>query len=111
VYALAVASSGAELYAGGDFTTAGGRTSPNAARATLFSIPPLPSLTILRTATNTVVISWPSPSTGFVLQQNANGVSTVNWTNVTAGIQNDATNKSLIASPTGLSRFYRLIHP
>jgi hypothetical protein len=30
------------------------------------------SLTVARTTTNTVVVSWPSPSTGFVLQQNTN---------------------------------------
>src|SRR6185436_17926970 len=41
VYAIAVATSGAELYAGGFFTTAGGKTSPNAARASLFNTPPL----------------------------------------------------------------------
>src|SRR5947207_10481011 len=46
VYAIAVATSGTELYAGGYFTTADGKISPNAARASLVGIPPLPSLTI-----------------------------------------------------------------
>ncbi|MGZ5543398.1 MAG: SBBP repeat-containing protein, partial [Limisphaerales bacterium] len=40
-----------------------------------------PSLAVGRTATNTVVVSWPSPSTGLTLQQSANGVATLNWTN------------------------------
>ena len=66
---------------------------------------------IRRTTTNTVVVSWPSPSTRFVLQQNTNGVSSVNWSNVTAAIQDDATNKTLVVNPTGQSRFYQLVPP
>ncbi|SPE54741.1 membrane hypothetical protein [Verrucomicrobia bacterium] len=40
--------------------------------------PGAPSLTIYLTSTNTVVVSWPSPSPGFVLQQNTD-LSTTNW--------------------------------
>jgi hypothetical protein len=40
-----------------------------------------PLLSITRTPTNSVLISWPSPSTGFVLQQNAN-LTTSNWVTV-----------------------------
>ena len=88
----------------------------DAGTAYLFSVPPAPaipsppSLTIRRTTTNTVVVSWPSTATGFLLQQNTNGVSSVNWSNVTATIQDDGTNKALIVTPTG-SRFYRLLQP
>ena len=71
----------------------------------------LPSITVARTTTNTVVISWPSPSTDFVLQQNTNGLSSMNWSNVTAGIQNDGTNKTLVVNPSSGSRFYRLFKP
>src|SRR6266850_7588088 len=39
--------------------------------------PGSPLLTIARTATNTLAVSWPSPSTGFSLQQNTN-LSTAN---------------------------------
>lgn len=59
--------------------------------------------------TNTVVVSWPAAAPGFVLQQNPDGLSSVNWSNVTAGIQNNGTNKTLVVSPTNASRFYRLI--
>jgi hypothetical protein len=86
----------------------------DAGTAYLFSIPAeavAPSLAIRRTAITTVVVSWPSPSTGFVLQQNTNGVSSLNWSNVTATIQDDGTNKTLIVNPNSGSRFYRLIHP
>jgi hypothetical protein len=56
-----------------------------------------------------VVVSWPSPSTGFVLQQSTNGLSPANWSNVTSGILNVGTNQTLIVNPTNGNRFYRLI--
>jgi hypothetical protein len=80
----------------------------------LFSVPAAPiapSLTIQRTTTNTVVVSWPSTAPGFVLQQNTNGIGSVKWSNVTATIQNDGTNKSISVSPSPGSRFYRLFKP
>jgi hypothetical protein len=80
----------------------------------LFSVPaspPAPSLTIQLTAPNAITVSWPSPSTGFVLQQNTSGVSSVNWSNVTDTIQGDGTTKSLTVGPSGASRFYRLLRP
>jgi hypothetical protein len=83
----------------------------NAGRAYLFNIPPPPSLSISLTATNTVALSWPSTSTGFALQQNTNGLNSVNWSNVTAGVQTVGTNESLIVNPIGGNRFYRLVKP
>ena len=59
-------------------------------------------------ATNTVAVSWPSPSTGFSLQQNTNGVAGVNWTNVTATIQDDGTIRTVVVNPPLGDRFYRL---
>ncbi len=111
VYALAVSATGDELYAGGLFTTAGGKGAPHAARASLLSIPPPPELSIQLTAPNTVRISWPSPSTGFVLQQNPGGLSPAGWNNVTGTIQDDGTNRILLVNPTGPRGFYRLFHP
>jgi hypothetical protein len=73
--------------------------------------PGAPLLTITRTMTNTVAVSWPSPSTGWYLQQNTNSVSSVNWSNVTSGIQDDGTTKSLIVNPPTGNRFYRLHKP
>jgi hypothetical protein len=58
---------------------------------------------------NSVIISWPSASTGFVLQQNSN-LATTNWT-TRSGISDDGTNKSItITSLTG-NLFFRLSHP
>ena len=70
-----------------------------------------PALTILRTTTNTVVVSWPSPSTGWTLQQNTNSVSSVNWSNAPGTIQDDGTTRTLTVNPPTGNRFYRLIKP
>ena len=86
----------------------------DAGTAYLFSVPPAPSivpppsLTIRRTTTNSVIVSWPSVPTGFVLQQNTNGIATVNWSNVTDSILDDGTNH-VMTQPVGSSRFFRLV--
>jgi hypothetical protein len=68
----------------------------------------LPSLTVARTTTNTVAVSWPSPSTGFTLQQNTNGIATVNWSNVLNLPTDNGTTKTFIVNPPFSSRFFRL---
>ena len=73
--------------------------------------PGAPLLTIARTITNTVAISWPSPSTGYVLQQNTNSIASINWSNVVATPTDDGTSKTIIASPPTGRRFYRLFKP
>jgi hypothetical protein len=109
-FGFRVAAFGSEgVIIGAPFDDAG---ATNAGSVYLFSVPasPIaPSLTIRRTTTNTVAVSWPSIATDFVLQQNTSGLSSVNWSNVTALVQNDGTTKTLIVNPTGQSRFYRLI--
>ncbi len=75
----------------------------------LLDFPPL--LSIARTATNTVAVFWPSPSTGWTLQQNTNSVSSRNWSNVTSGIQDQSTNMTFIVNPPTGNRFYRLHKP
>jgi hypothetical protein len=87
----------------------------DAGTAYLFSVPPAPSivpppsLTIRRTTTNSVIVSWPSVPTGFVLQQNTNGIATVNWSNVTDSILDDGTNNLMTQPVVGTSRFFRLV--
>jgi uncharacterized membrane protein len=70
-----------------------------------------PALSIQGTTTNTVVVSWPSISTGLFLQQNTNALSSNTWSYVTTGIEDDGTNKTLIVNPTDGRRFYRLFQP
>jgi hypothetical protein len=71
----------------------------------------LPRLAINRTATNTVVVSWPSPSTGFTLQQNTSLNPASNWSNISAGIQDNSNTKTLVVTPASGNRFYRLHKP
>jgi hypothetical protein len=92
---------------GGNFTLQGGFWGVIAAVQT----PGAPTLAIYHTTTNTVAVTWPSPSTGWNLQQNTDSVSSVNWSNVTSGIQDDGTNKFIIVNPPTGNRFYRLIKP
>jgi len=72
--------------------------------------PVAPYLTVTR-SNNTVAVSWPSPATGWNLQQNTNSVSSVNWSNVTTTIHDDGTTKTLIVNPPTGNRFYRLRGP
>jgi hypothetical protein len=73
--------------------------------------PGAPLLFIARTTTNSVAVMWPSPSTGWKLQVNTNGVSSLNWSNVTSGIADDGATKSLIVNPPTGNRFFRLRWP
>ena len=67
----------------------------------------IPSLTIINTSTNAVVVTWPSPSTGFVLEDNTD-LTTTNWMNVGLTPGDDGTNKSVTITPATGNRYYRL---
>ena len=68
---------------------------------------PGPTLTITRSGAN-VVISWPSPSTGYVLQQNSNIADPNGWTNFGGTVNDNGAIKSVtITSPAG-NVYYRL---
>jgi hypothetical protein len=67
-----------------------------------------PLLTITRSG-NSVTVSWPSPSTGWTLQQNSN-LATTNWS-TSSGVSDNGTIKSItITSPAG-NLFFRLSNP
>jgi hypothetical protein len=104
VFALAVTGTGSDLYAGGRFTLAGDKAAGYAARAILR----LPSLSLRRATSSTMAVSWPSASTGFVLQQNTDGLGSGNWSNVTDSVLDDGTNH-VMTQPIGTSRFFRLV--
>lgn len=70
----------------------------------------VPMLSIARTPTTTVAISWPSSATGFVLQENTNGVSISNW-NDHPFPQDNGTIKYILVNPPSGNRFYRLFKP
>jgi hypothetical protein len=75
----------------------------------LLQIPGAPILSISKSSGG-VVVSWPYPSTGFVLQQNTT-LSRTSWN--TSGLTvstNNATNSVTIPSPTG-NLYFRLVNP
>jgi hypothetical protein len=77
---------------------------------TAASEPGAVALSITR-SNNTVAVAWPSPSTGWTLQQNTNTVNSVNWSNVPTTPLDDGTTKTLIVNPPTGNRFYRLFKP
>ncbi len=93
---------------GGNYTLQGGFWGVIAAVQT----PGAPLLSItLNPQLSTLTVSWPSSPAGWTLQQNTNSVVSVNWSNVTGGIQDDGTTKTAIVSPPTGNRFYRLFKP
>ena len=88
---------------GGNYSLIGGFWSIVAAIQT----PGAPLLTVTLTSTNTVVITWPAPSTGFVLQQN-NDLKTSLWGNVNATVNVVNGQNQVIVSPPIGNAFYRL---
>ncbi len=92
---------------GGNFSMDGGFWGIIAAVQT----PGAPLLSIARTTTNTVAVFWLSPATGYVLQQNTNGVATVNWSNVVTTPSDDGTTKTIVINPPTGNRFFRLFKP
>jgi hypothetical protein len=88
---------------GGNYSVTGGFWSLISVVQTLGA----PALTVTH-AGNNVTVSWPSPSTGFQLQQNSNLAVTNGWATSGFSIADDGTNKSVtITSPTG-NLFFRL---
>jgi len=90
---------------GGNFTLSGGFWA-------LFAVqtPGAPSLRIFLTTTNTAVVAWPAPSTGFGLQQNL-VLNTTNWMSVTNPVIDAGSEKRVIISPPAGNRYFRLFKP
>jgi hypothetical protein len=94
-----------EPMTGGNFSLTGGFWS-------LFAVqtPGAPLLIIKLTSTNTAMVYWPSPSTGYGLQVSTN-LTTTNWLTPPESVTDDGTIKYIIVSPPTGSRFYRLLKP
>jgi hypothetical protein len=90
---------------GGNFSLLGGFWS-------LFAVqtPGAPLLSIFLTSTNTAVVAWLSPSTGFALQQNTD-LKTSNWSAPSEIVTDNGTNKFIIVNPPTGNRFFRLFKP
>ena len=71
--------------------------------------PGAPALTISITTTNTAMVSRPSPSTGWALQQNTD-LATTNWVASPAPVENGVI-KYIIVNPPAGNLFFRLSNP
>jgi len=63
------------------------------------------------TITNTAVVAWPAPSTGFTLQRNTNLLVTFGWVDATNTVNVVGSENQIIVSPPNGNRFYRLHLP
>jgi len=88
---------------GGNFSLTGGFWSLISVAQT----PGAPSLTIIRSGTS-VIVSWPSPSNGFVLQQNNNVNNAAGWSAFGGTINDNGTIKSVSINPPTGSLYFRL---
>ena len=104
----ALAVSAGEMYVGGNFTTAGGKLSTYIACGYL---PPLPTLSLLRSGSD-VMVSWPSADTaGFALERAGTLASPASWVTNSATVTDDGINKSVILPATNGALFFRLRRP
>ena len=87
---------------GGQFSVTGGFWS-----LYVVQTPGAPLLTITYAA-NKAIVSWQSPSTGFVLQQNSNLANTNGWSTFGGIIGDNGTIKSATNSPPAGNLFFRL---
>jgi hypothetical protein len=92
---------------GGNYTIDGGFWGIIAAVQT----PGSPLLRVFLTATNTVVVAWPSPSTGFNLQQNPVVNNAGSWTSVTNAPVTVGSEQQVIVAPPIGNKFFRLKNP
>jgi len=70
-------------------------------------LPGGPLLTITLTGTNTALVWWPSPSTGFSLQQSTNP-NTTNWITPPETVNDDGTNILITVDLSAGVRTHRL---
>jgi hypothetical protein len=95
------ADSGTVL-SGGNYSVAGGFWGMASA-----ATQPVPALAIAPTGPNTVIISWPSPSAGWRLQQNTS-LENDDWSEVLMLPNDDGATMSITVGPLAGDRFYRL---
>ena len=91
---------------GGNYTLTGGYWS---AAASLIQEPGGPQLSIAVNPDSTITIRWPSPSTGYVLQQTEN-VAT-GWTNSALAVADNGSVRSVTFVPQGPRHYFRLRRP
>ena len=91
---------------GGNYSLTGGFWSLVAIQTTN-----APFLKIFLTTTNTAVVSWPSPSTGWRIQQSPTLAAGGTWVTPGETVNDNGTDKFIVISPPTGNRFYRLTTP
>lgn len=104
VYAVSgtIGQPDAGTMSGGNYTIQGGFWGV----AVAIQTPGAPLLTITKSGAS-VIVSWPSPSTGFVLQENM-ALGNTNWMDVATAPSDDGTFKRVTNSAPIGNKFYRL---
>lgn len=69
-----------------------------------------PALVMEKLSASSVRVRWPSPSTGFVLQEKSD-FSATNWVNAAQAVTDNGTNRFITVNPAAGPRFYRLFKP
>jgi hypothetical protein len=90
---------------GGNYSLTGGFWSLYAVQS-----PGAPVLDIKLTTTNTAMVYWPSPSTGYNLQVNTN-LATTNWVTPAESVTGNGTIRYIIVNPPTGNQFFRLKSP
>jgi hypothetical protein len=72
--------------------------------------PVAPVLTITRLSSS-VIMSWPSPSSGFALEQSSNLANSAGWSSFGGMVNDNGVTKSVTNSPPIGNLFFRLTHP
>ncbi len=73
------------------------------------SVTTVPELNIDLAGPNTVAVSWPWPSTGFVLQHNS-ALGTTNWVDVTNAVEIVNGENQVMLAADAANAFFRLVH-
>ncbi len=98
----------ASAMSGGNFTLQGGFWSILAAVQTEGA----PLLSVLRTTTNTVIVSWPLPTAGWVLEwTNALSQVSASWPQIPPPYQTNGANLQFTEPAPAGAKFYRLHKP
>ena len=101
-----------------NFVSSGGTSHPGyGVNATQFAMDNVtiqaaigPQLSIVYTGTNTTVVSWPAPSTGWRLQQTS-PLSPSSWATPPESVFDNFSTKYIFVNPAASNQFYRLVYP
>ena len=97
----------AGVMSGGNYSLVGGFWSIVSAIQTVNA----PLLSVFYTSTNTVVVYWTLPDTGWVLQADPNVANAAGWSDVAGAFGSDGTRRWYVEAIPAGNKFYRLHHP